>query len=957
MNDQPAGLPLIKVDLHCHSSCSDGALTPEQLADQLAAAGAQYAALTDHDTLAGIPAFRQALTRHGIGFVSGLELTALHRGRELHLLAYGFDPEHAELRAVLDDLLVSNDPNSPRFAPSRRLGAAAAIDLIHRVGGLTVLAHPALTEPDPARLRALLDELHKLGLDGIEALYGPAPVAARAELAGLAMAMGLVVSAGTDHHAPSGPTPGIDMPLPLWKAFRDALLNAADRAVRPADPLSPPLPVEQRVHWRSFLIRIALPAGLTLALFVAALFTLLLPYFEKTLLERKRETIRELTQAAVSVLDEAAREEQQGRLTREEAQNLAKNSIAAMRYGRENKDYFWLQDLSPRMVMHPYRRDLNGQDVADFRDARGVRIFVAFADLVRQKGEGYISYVWQWKDDPERLEPKESYIRLFAPWGWIIGTGIYVHDVRAEIVRLRGRLVNVSLVITGVVLVLLLYLVRQGLRLEQSRSDAEKRLRESTARYRALTGAATEGALFVSAGRCRYANPVMLELAGCTASQLELLDVDDLFPALEANGAWRERLARPQAGDGPVTVTGRLQRRDGTRLACTLTLRQILDGSPPGYMVLVRRSMESTDPAGARVALNRLLQLPASVAADLTGEIEQAERPADVIGLCRRTSELVRALLENGASTSLITRMLAMVTDAATQRLITLAMHELGPAPAPYAFLALGSQGRQSQTLYTDQDNALVYHLADEADAAAVNTYFLALAVRVCNELAQAGYHDCRGKSMASNPRWCRPLSVWKRYFEEWIRRAEPQELMEFSIFFDFRPVAGEPALARDLRTHISDILKAAPHFFPQAAQNALQFKAPLRFFGAMVTSGGKEHPGRLDLKAAIMPIISFARLYALQQDVHETSTLDRLEALTRLGVLLDSKRRDIVAAYESLLRLRLRNQSLAIERNQQPDNWVDPGRLGHIEEAVLRECFKEIDALQERIQRDFLGG
>ena len=73
--------------------------------------------------------------------------------------------------------------------------------------------------------------------------------------------------------------------------------------------------------------------------------------------------------------------------------------------------------MHPRIIMHPYRPDLNGQDVSEFRDPRGARIFVEFADLVRRQDEGFVDYVWQWKDDPHRLVPKESYIRGFAAVG------------------------------------------------------------------------------------------------------------------------------------------------------------------------------------------------------------------------------------------------------------------------------------------------------------------------------------------------------------------------------------------------------------------------------------------------------------------------------------------------------------------------------------------------------------
>lgn len=949
-------LPKLRVELHCHSTCSDGVLPPEPLAIRLAEAGVEYAALTDHDTLAGQAAFLHALARRGIGRITGLEMTTRHGEVIVHLLAYGFDLRHPELTAALAAPAAGRqDPEgSPASFPP---ASADAIALIHRAGGRAMLAHPNLTEPDDRRLKTLVKELRNVGLDGIEALHGQATAETRDRLVALADSFGLVVSAGTDYHAPGQPAPGIDMPRKRWKAFRDTLLRAESRPDPP--PEAPALgPPARRVHWFSFLLNIVLPAGLALGLFVFVLFTVLLPHFEDALMARKRDGIRELIQVAWGVLNEAAQQAEAGRTDLAQAQEMARERIRAMRYGTDEKNYFWLQDLTPRMVMHPYRPDLEGRDMSDYRDPHGIPIFVAFADLVRRQGEGFISYVWQWKDVEERLEPKESYIRLFEPWGWIVGTGIYVHDVQAEIDRLRGRLVRVALSVSGAVLVLMLYLVRQGLRLERLRGAAEEDLRESSERYRALTHAATEGALFISGGRCRYANPVMQELAGYTGSQLEWLDPDDLFPDVAANAAWRKHLARAEATGETVTVDGILERLDGTRLKCTLTLRPVPDGSRTGFMVLVRRNLADADSPGAsRMTLNRLLQLPGTVAGDLCAAIAKAADTADVAAQCRRTPELARSLLEHGASVTAITRMLASVTDAATQRLVGLATDALGPPPAPFAFLALGSQGRRSQTLFTDQDNGLILVPAEGTGAKALRPYFLEMGKRVCDGLNEAGYRYCGGKTMACNPRWCQPLPAWRDDFENWIRRAEPQELMNLSIFFDFRTVSGDPAPARALRAHIAAVLRESPHCFPQLAQNVMQFSPPLRLFGTLIAGGGEAPAGRIDIKAATMTIVGFARLYGLRQGIQLTGTIERLEALSRMGVLLDSERFEILSAYEALVRLRLRHQATAIEQGRRPDNWIDPRRLGHIDEAVLRECFKEIEALQNRIRRDFLGG
>jgi predicted metal-dependent phosphoesterase TrpH len=489
--------------------------------------------LTDHDTIEGLSSFRHALMRYGIGFVTGVEITALSNNYLVHLLAYGFDPEYPELPSLMmNGKNISNE--SSYSALSRRFHTVSdAIKIIHNAGGVVFLAHPLQTEPEFEKLQFLVDELQKLGLDGIEALYGPYPPEVQKKLLQLAERTDLLVSAGTDYHTKNSSVPGIDIEISHWKSFRDGVIKGSSSVFWKKSCAHPKAHQRPKNLWFSFIFHVLMPAALSLFLFIIALFTIILPYFENTLMDRKRESIRELTQVAWSVLNEAKENVESNQLTLEQAQTLAKNHIEALRYGSENKDYFWLQDLSPRILMHPYRSDLNGQDVSEFKDSQGTRIFVVFADLAQEKGEGYVSYVWQWQDDFERLEPKESYIRLFEPWGWVIGTGIYVHDVEAEIANLRSHLVKVSVGIILIVFGLLIYLVRNGLILERSRGHAERLLNESIERYRALSEAATEGALFVYEGRCRYANTVMYELLGCDSSGLELLDLDDIFRILK----------------------------------------------------------------------------------------------------------------------------------------------------------------------------------------------------------------------------------------------------------------------------------------------------------------------------------------------------------------------------------------------------------------------------------------
>ena len=950
----------VRVELHCHSSLSDGRLSPEETALQLAKREVRFAALTDHETLDGQSPFRDTFEAQGKTAITGLETTAFCGLTEIHLLAYGFDENHAGLNAFLTHRRNHREANRLPTASDPENRSAFVIALLHQAGGMVFMAHPAQTESDLVRLNQLVNDLKKEGLNGLEGYYAFSSPEERNRLLTLAAKESLLVSAGTDAHFTEGkgstPAPGLDLPEPLWNSFRQALLSAPP----PVGALISDKPKKSgSSFFRTFALHHIIPALLTLLLFATTLFFIFLPALEQSLMDRKREMIRELTNTAVSVLDQAFRDEQSGRLTRVSAQEQAAERISAIRYGREGKDYFWIQDTLPHMIRHPYRTDLDQTDLSAFRDARGVRIFTLFADLAKKRKQGYVDYVWQWKDDPSRLLPKESYIRLFEPWGWIVGTGVYIQDVQTELHQIEKRLLLAFLIIALILALLLFYLLREGLRSERKRRLAEAALQETTSRYRTLSETATEGTLLALSGQCRYANPAMLELIGCTAAALPLLVLSDLFPDQEANHALRRRLSHPwNSGEGSAELIAELQRRDGTLLSCRLMLRPLGQDDRTGLLLLVRRidAEESGLTPAARAALDRLLRLPATVAGDVAGDIRSAARISEIAALCGRTTELTRSLLNTGASAPAIARMLSTIADAATERLVTLSIEEMGPPPCPFVFVASGSQGRQEQTLFTDQDNALIFLPTDKESVE--QSYFLALADKVCKGLSQAGYPDCKGGAMANNPEWCRSLPAWKNRFSEWIQTAKAQALMEFSLFFDLRAVYGETGTVADLKEHIFRELRAAPWFFTQAAQNALSFKPPLRLFGTIVTKGAdKEQDGRIDLKAAALPIVAFARLYSLQEQLPETNTLARLEALCQKGRLLPSKARDVVGAHEALLRLRLSNQIASFEQGAAPDNRIDYQQLGHIEKAVLRESFSEIDALQARIRREFLAG
>ncbi|MBN2448625.1 MAG: cache domain-containing protein [Phycisphaerae bacterium] len=216
-----------------------------------------------------------------------------------------------------------------------------------------------------------------------------------------------------------------------------------------------------------------LPSLAAVGLFWLAIFVVMLPEFEDGLLAYKQQTMRELTQAMCTILQRYEDRVRSGELTLEDAQTRALANLRNTRYGEDSKDYFWVNDLTPRVLMHPYRPDLEGRDMSEYTDPSGKQPFNEFVAIARQNGSGYVNYKWQWKDDPQRVVPKLSYVQLFKPWGWVVGTGIYLDDVKAETTAFTQRLGIVTTGILVIVAFLSAFIIWQSYQSERRRLSAE----------------------------------------------------------------------------------------------------------------------------------------------------------------------------------------------------------------------------------------------------------------------------------------------------------------------------------------------------------------------------------------------------------------------------------------------------------------------------------------------------
>ena len=152
-------------------------------------------------------------------------------------------------------------------------------------------------------------------------------------------------------------------------------------------------------------------------------------YSEKaTLLTDRQVKTRHVVETAYGVLVYNHNLQTQGILSEAQAKKAAIDTIKTLRY--EEKEYFWINDMTPRVVMHPFKPELDGHDVSELKDPSGKRLFVEFANTVKRDGAGFVSYLWP-KPGFEQPVPKISYVKGFAPWGWVIGSGIYIDDIDA----------------------------------------------------------------------------------------------------------------------------------------------------------------------------------------------------------------------------------------------------------------------------------------------------------------------------------------------------------------------------------------------------------------------------------------------------------------------------------------------------------------------------------------------
>ncbi len=685
---------------------------------------------------------------------------------------------------------------------------------------------------------------------------------------------------------------------------------------------------------KRLVLRMVLPALLAISLFSGVVFFYFLPALSRAVMDQKRLMIRELTESSWNILARFEAEERAGRMTRGQAQQAAVDQVRSLHYGQGGKDYFWINDMRPRMIVHPYRPDLEGDDLSGVTDPHGKLIFVEMVQVVERDGAGYVEYMWQWKDDANRVVPKLSYVKGFEPWGWIIGTGVYTDDIEAEVATVTHDLRTAALLILLTVALLMAVLLRASFQAERGRLQATAALRGSEEKYRSLVESAGESIFMSIEGERLFANASMLAMVGHTREEFGELAVADLVcpTAAELESGhphWRDVMLGSKA---PTRYEAELVHRNGETVRVMLALSHLALQGRVGFMAVA-----------TPLAQPRELDLRA------VGTSE------DLAAANRNLATMASLMMSHGADALQVSRMLSTNADAVVNKGVELAIAELGPPPVAFDVMLMGSLGRGEVSLSADQDHAII-HADVDGDVSSVRDYFLRLGSRLSDTLDAAGYAYCPGRIMSGEPSCCQSLAGWQQTFSSWIRALEAEDLLRVKIFFDYRSALSTAGLTDRLREHLQLEVGREPRFHHLLARSVLEYEPPLSAFGGFVLETRDGARATFDVKGVMAQVVDFARLRALQHGVTATGTLDRLEALAAAGHVRGETAEETARGFRFLMALRLGHQARRLLDHLEPDNRIEPDALTPEQRRELKATFAHIKALQVALDHEFKG-
>jgi CBS domain-containing protein len=329
-------------------------------------------------------------------------------------------------------------------------------------------------------------------------------------------------------------------------------------------------------------------------------------------------------------------------------------------------------------------------------------------------------------------------------------------------------------------------------------------------------------------------------------------------------------------------------------------------------------------------------------------------RSRDVDAVAAAAAELpptVVALHDAGVAAPAISRMIASLHDTITRRLIELAIEELGPAPAPFTWLAMGSFGRREPFPSSDVDCALAW---EGEDVPEVRAPLQALAARVLDGLRAGGLMPDAQGATADKALFAGPVDAWEAATRGWLRDPDAgRGLMLLSVVVESTPVWGPTAVAERLATAFAEAPGRAETLH-RLGTAALAERPPTGFFRELVLEAGGSRRGALDIKrAGLLPIEALARWTALSAGVSAASTAARLDAAEAAGTLEADDAAQLRDAFGFFCALRMEHQVGQLRAGEAPHDRIEPARLTPLTRSSLKHAFRSV----ARVQRGLAVG
>ncbi len=360
------------------------------------------------------------------------------------------------------------------------------------------------------------------------------------------------------------------------------------------------------------------------------------------------------------------------------------------------------------------------------------------------------------------------------------------------------------------------------------------------------------------------------------------------------------------------------------------------------------------------VSLRELMRYRSQKAMLMLGSVREERTWAGLAAIRGEIVAVARSLLSESRSTPEVMEILSYLHHGIIKRVYDLCMEEMRaagrqPPAIRHCFLIMGSGGRREMLLSPDQDNGFIFENVPDARMPEVEAFFLPFSEKIVNALHLIGYPLCHGRVMANNPAWRGRLKDWQSRIKDWVNNPEPQKVRYSSIFFDFAPLAGDPALAQDLREIVHREIREFQGFLYHMMALDLRYRVPVGLLGRFIVDKEGHHLGELSVKAGgSIYIVDCIRMFALEKELSEITTLDRLKALVGRNVFSPETAEHIRAAFEALSFLRLRNEIARIDAGRTPSHYLDPHQLNKNEQDLLRESFHAVTKLQDATKRHF---